>query len=484
MISILMIPLVMNLNISFLQTQTDAKYEQASSESESITRIIRRMLSESSSKGFEISDLTTLAEDLEDQFPQTTILVVTDTEPDAELPVEIIITSTSGVGNSSREKVTHLPILVLPPRHSGGNEGGGGESSPTENSTGTEFYHTSAVVMNNSSFNNIFFVCGNPADVEQPSEKFYDNNTDKEQFQEDFSNFINYYTGANFTKRYDVGLLIFEQVTPLTQPEREIIAPNGSIAGVTGYAGNVRVKHTYNWFNITSPNGSANAIEAYGNLTFPEHIGGNKSVVDGNIRIGGKLSTSGIQELTINGNLYVKGNLDLSSYTTKLTVTGDVIVGGDITLNLANLDVGGSVLSGGSIDFTNTATLVEIDGDVIAQNNVTFNAITTVRVGGTVAANGNVLFTNTIANVSISGDLLAMEKISFESINTTFLVGGIIGSYNDISFNNGINTNSSKIGGFYAGGTTFFEHWIPNNKICIEYAKPSTGTNTKIEFGV
>jgi hypothetical protein len=513
MISILMIPLVMNLNISFLQTQTDAKYEQASSESESITRIFRRMLTESSSKGFEISDLTYLADDLEAQFPQTTIEVISDPDPDAEVPINIIVTSTSGVGNSSKVKVTHLPILILPPRHSGGGEGGGGGSSPTENSIGTEFYHTHAVVMNNSAYNSIFYVCGDPNKVEQPSEAFYEDNFDKAQFQEDFSNYINYYTGANFTKRYNVGGLVIDSIsTTINKPSRTIVAPNGNITGVIQHAGHVSVTETWKSFNIVPPSGSENAIEAYGNLLFPDYVNGTTSKVTGDIRVGGNLITKGAETLTINGDVFIRGNWVINNsithliingnlyvgggmgtnesnmpYITKLSVTGDVIFGGNMNFNLANMDVGGSLLSGGNIDFTNTATLVEIDGDVIAKGNITFQAITDVRIGGAVAANGNVLFKNTIANVTIGGDLVATGNISFESINTTFLIGGIIGSYNNVSFNNNINTDESKIGGFYAGGTATFPSWFDegeNNKICIEYATPDSGTNTKIEFGV
>ncbi|WP_438434483.1 hypothetical protein [Gorillibacterium sp. sgz500922] len=215
-----------------------------------------------------------------------------------------------------------------------------------------------------------------------------------------------------------------------------------------------------------------------------------KLVVGGNIyaKMGFSVGNAVDGQLSVGGSILSTGKVEFTNTITNATIMGDVIAKASIYTNgIVNMVVKGSMVTDGSILMNNTIVNLAIDGSMLSKSSVTFNQnVDRMKVGGSlVAGGGDLYFKNHIgtSEVSISGDLITAGDMSFTEIKGLTVTGMVTAKRNmTISLNI---ANPTKLGGFYAGGTTTMANWYgTNSNEARKYIKivhvptPTTTTRT------
>lgn len=419
LLAIMMIPLIVNLEMGFLQSQTDFRYEQASAESESVVRVLKKLMTEALAQNiyYEDADIRNLAAELQSRTFVNSDIQVTSFNGD---PVRIDVVSLSGEGQLQRDKKTVLPILTFPKE---ATSGGGGEG-PAAGSNGNEFYYQWAVAIDNAFYNQFYHACGNP---DTPQDSFYQNQlpVDPEllaEYQAQFEDYVDYYVGDNFSDK-----LVQRKSMISTAPWADIrnnvlytidslhdntttshSASPGQISGISSN-GHVQITNGWSLTRVNKLPASDAAIHIKGNLAIPNYMS-NQVVMDGDVWVGGNWTTGGGELLTVNGNVYVKGDMIFNG-SSKLVVNGNLYVGGklEFTSSMARFEVSGDVISE-NIRFDGGANgEFKVKGDMVSMSQITVsNAITTLEVGEWSG--------NTIVSTD-KGHIVAGGSLTFNGLN-------------------------------------------------------------------
>jgi hypothetical protein len=158
--------------------------------------------------------------------------------------------------------------------------------------------------------------------------------------------------------------------------------------------------------------------------------------VPGNLVISNTNNSMNLDNLVVNGDLYVIGNQNIS--LKNIAVSGDIHLinlGGSITVNgqvyaKGNIDIEAnqavhfytnptagalpySITAGGNIIFTNQGSLA-IDGDIIAGGTVTVNSSHNASILGKIYSNGDLSLESSNSSLSLLNDVVTNGQLSLK----------------------------------------------------------------------
>jgi hypothetical protein len=215
-----------------------------------------------------------------------------------------------------------------------------------------------------------------------------------------------------------------------------------------------------------------------------------KLIVDGSIyaKNGFSVENAITKAFTVGGSLLSLGKIKFANTIEGVTIAGDMMAKTGIIFGnpITSLEVKGSMVADGPIQLGNSITRLVTGGSILSKSSITFNnTVNTMQVGGSlVAGGGNLVFNNDIGSsaVSISGDLIAAGNMSFRAIQG-LTVTGMAAALRDMTISLNV-ANPTKLGGFYAGGTTTMASWYgASDNQARQYIKithvPFTTTTTR-----
>lgn len=462
-VSIMMLPLITQLNTGLVQAHTDAKFEQASEESESGVRILRKLLKLTADPANTPQKNRELVESLTSQLSIKGLLSNSTYQvyPAAGEPTKIEVSSTSGTGSLLRQKTTPLIILRFPAAGSGG----GGGSGPTENSTGDEFYYDWGAVVHitpssdttvNNYYSNIFNNAYPNTSVSCPAPYTAPEVTttyDPVKFNQEFSNYTNYYLGSNFDDRMS------NRLTP-----RVITIGDAAVEAIPAKVTSIAQVANDNW----GLSNSAVAVTKGGNVTVPANWGVSDLTINGALKAGGSIESGKFGTLLFKGDVLSRGSIQLNNsqyYSTTLTIEGDIIASGDISFqNISGkVTVKGNVISGGNIQMPSGGELL-VEGKLSAAGSINIKSVPNVQIKGAVTAGGAITFDNIGTSLFVEGTMHANGNVTLKGIKKATIRGPLL-SKATLLIENGLN-DGLEVTGSIAGRNINFNN-TSNGRVSV-----------------
>lgn len=201
--------------------------------------------------------------------------------------------------------------------------------------------------------------------------------------------------------------------------------------------------------------------------------------IKGDVSVGGLLTvTSTISSFYAGGSLFATGGINIQ-----------MAMGGSGSL----FRVAGSIVLGGAFLTSNGGVSMynfQIDGDVLVKGALNLaGTMNNMTVGGSIISDGDLSIGNSAYNIQVGRDMMTNGSMSFMDINNKLAIGGLFGAKNNIHFGNHTNSANASFGGFYAGGTTSFTYQWSIGTFCIRHDPPAPGGSgsgggaVTIEFG-
>ena len=279
---------------------------------------------------------------------------------------------------------------------------------------------------------NYLFLLKNPADHKEGFE-FISNNYSSSKYETEFNEYMNQYISQeNFKiKRFDKRPVIVNQVWPaVLKPGEKSL--NEELSVVHGLA-----------------TGTAITIPDYVSITYP-----------GDLKVGGNFTANG-GNVTVNGDMWVKGNLRFDKYYPEgLTVKGDLRVSGDATIDFqmpqlvieGDLIIGGNLITGGFIN-------AKITGKVLVKGNFTLsNSSTKIHILDDLKVGGNITSSQSINDLSVEGELSCGNSLTLQSVTSLR-----VGKWNSDETIKGNDSQSLIVGNELIMNNTIDNIFITNN---------------------
>lgn len=414
--ALLIAPLAANANIGLLQVKKSGNYETAFNKAQSAMTIFDHMYKELESNEaypYTKQDIVNLVGQIDSMKAELDLREIKLIEVNG-VPRSVVFYAEDGEGNQNRSsKLTYrlqqLPIIVAtpPPTPTPDIPAATATPLPTPTPAATPkpqptINPSSTRVIQNKVINdNLFCLCTSP---NSDDKSFINHSYNKSSFQAEFGYYIDYYLQDKFTQQTQYKLIASVPSTALDSTIPFPVVPAASSsgtkeivnsgAGIVGYGGSVKITHdNQDVVNISSVS-EGKAIEAAGNLTIADDNWRPAMNIQGDVIVGGNLSTNANSYLTFGGNVYVAGNLNLGNIK-EAVFTGDLIVLGNLTTN-------------------NSIEVLKVQGKLIVKGDVLFgNVVSHFMVGSDMTIHGNYKSTNTIQSFEVRGKLTVAGNMNF-----------------------------------------------------------------------
>ncbi|CAM4239330.1 cytoskeletal protein CcmA (bactofilin family) [Paenibacillus endophyticus] len=483
MLSIVVAPLAMSTNIGLLQAKTNANSEQSFTEAHSGMTVFARMYEDmkkvdnTENTVANIERLVQAVNDMDELDVQAVIV-----KNSSGKPIAVTFEAKHGVGNQVRSSKlnyklepvyvpTTPPTVVIPTP----SPTPGPTPTPTVPAPGTGnkvLLKNSTTVQNNKLFAACYIL---PATGQAlPLTHILNTFTDT-QFQGWFGDTANYYLNQSAAAITNAFQNVFSD-----SRYSDVAALNSTVTSteISKYqtgpaiinAGNVNISGSPSTV-ITSPvvinkDSNGNAVVANGNLYFKDIVKA-PILFDGDVRVGGNLVFRQLDDnntITFNHNVLVKGNVVIGEGTIdNLVIEGDLIVGGNLTVKntFDNLIVKGDIIVAGDVNIDSTVLRWHVNGGMVVKGNMTAtNGITSLDVKKSVTVKGNLKLTNPVSEsregvtgkFAIGGSLQVNGVLEIRNSVYGFTIEGNVIVNQDFTFFNVIEKNMKVKGSIYVKG--------------------------------